>query len=644
MVKSQENTVEKEPQKKQPKRTMPAVYRVLFSVLLLAFFAYFFTWFVLWRQNLCDAEVTNEFVQTHQAITVYSYLVIFCLMAVIAAVTWRPFFTVGFSFAVISIITFIHMQKFSLRDAPLLPEDFQMAGSVGNLTSFVDTGAIVRLVFGVIFVLAGSILLEYCARKVCGRERSQMPWWEKISLIPRVTWSLVAITILVLVTRPIIDHEKPKWVPGIEYVAWNQTENYENNGFVIGFLYNLSRLSMPEPEGYSEESMQRIAEKYRALKAADDERKPVDEVVENIVFIMNESFYDPALLTEHYPHGGGDVTPVLHEIFRNYPSGYMYSPEYGGNTANVEFEGQTGLSNFWAMTIPYVNSLSKSESVLAGPNWAKNFGFGTTAIHSYDGTMYKRYLIYPKFGYDKFIDESEMKYTEKEYSSKYNNDRSVYNEIWDILKDNDTPQFVTAITMQNHTPYAGAGYPKLDFPLLKSDRSSWLIEPNFQSLHTSDQYLGELLEKIDGLDEKTVLIWFGDHAMGVLDKYIKSEDKLDRDIAHLTPYFIYANFDIESNKKLSEVTKQNAELGFKFPTRGVDLETTTPNCLLNTMYNILGVEKPALFYLLDEVCTETPVLARSYFAGAEPDQTEALKAYELVNYDVLSGKHYWDGN
>ena len=202
-----EPTVEKKHKIKTPiqKHTMPAVYRVLFSFLLLAFFSVIFTWFLFWRQNLCDADVTNEFIQAHQDITVYSCLVIFCLMAVIATVTWRPFFTVGLSFAILSVITFIHIQKFTLRAAPLLPEDFQMAGSVGNLTSFVDSDAIVRLVFGVVFVLAGSIFLEYCMRKVCGRNRNGLPWWEKISIIPRVTWTLVALAILVCVTKPIIE-------------------------------------------------------------------------------------------------------------------------------------------------------------------------------------------------------------------------------------------------------------------------------------------------------------------------------------------------------------------------------------------------------------------------------------------------------
>jgi len=59
------------------------------------------------------------------------------------------------------------------------------------------------------------------------------------------------------------------------------------------------------------------------------------------------------------------------------------------------------------------------------------------------------------------------------------------------------------------------------------------------------------------------------------------------------------------------------------------------------MYNLLKVEKPAFFYLLDEVCTATPILAHSYLEDNAPAATQALKDYELVNYDVLAGKQYW---
>lgn len=633
----------KKPKRKITRRTMPAVLRVLLAILLMAFLSVIYTWFILWRQNLCDSGETDLFISENILIFVYSCLIIFCLMTVIAAITWRVFFTSGLMFAVISIITFIHMQKYELRSAPLLPEDFKMAGQAGELAQFVEAEAIVRLVCGVVFILVGSILLEYFVRKVCGRNRKSLPWWERHSLIPRVTLTLAAVTTLVLVAKPVYLHEDcSAWLgEDTEFVAWNQTDNYNKNGFVIGFLYNLGKLQMKEPESYNEETMLAIAEKYRAIKAADTGRVPLSEVADNVIFVMDESFYDPALLLEHYNYSGGDVLPNLHKLFLNYPSGYMYSPEYGGNTANVEFEGQTGLSNFWAQTFPYVDSLTRREKVLGIANWTKASGFETTAIHAFDGNIYKRNFVYPILGFDEFLDADRMHHSETE-GEGYISDWSVYQEVLDVIKGSKSPQMVAAITMQNHMPYTAANYPTLDFKVAVAH--DWL-EANYQSLHYADQYLGEFIKELDKLDEKTVLIWFGDHAAALLNAYIESDDKDERDIAHFTPYFIYANFDIESPYTVAEAKALNAAQGFSFPTSGVDLPTTTPNCLLNTMYNILGVEKPALFYLLDTICEESPSLAVTYYSsGMEPKMTEALREYELVNYDVLSGQHYWYGD
>ena len=95
----------------------------------------------------------------------------------------------------------------------------------------------------------------------------------------------------------------------------------------------------------------------------------------------------------------------------------------------------------------------------------------------------------------------------------------------------------------------------------------------------------------------------------------------DINLSRLTPYFIYSNFDIDLGDK--------------------NLPTTTPNCLVNTLYNRLNIKKPTLNYLLDEVCERHPILTATYFGDAGLMKTEALNKYENVTYDVLSGKKYW---
>lgn len=646
------NTTSAKPKRKRRARglhPMPALLRVPCVILLLMIVSIFLTWFMLWRTNpegFCDAASTMEFIHAKPDIALYNYIVIFSLLALFAAVTWRPFFSTGLLFCLLSILAFINMQKYELRTEPLLPEEFLLADTTGNIAQFVDPDSIVRLVWGVIFVLVGSIAAEILARRIFGRDPKKLPWWDRIALIPRITYTMIALAVLAGVTTPILRRRDHDWIEGLNLVAWNQNENYMFNGFVVQFLYNMGNVTMAEPADYSVEKLAEIAEKYRAIQAEDNEdRVDWDEKVENIVVVLSETSYDPALLTKYYAHTGGDVTPNLHKIFRKYPSGYMYSPEYGGGTANVEFEVQTGLTNFWTRTFPYVNLISKMDSLPSIASWGKLYGFDTTAIHSYDGAMYKRKIVYPKIGYDEFIDANTMKYTDHEGDSSVINDRSIYRETLDVLKASDQPKVVGVVTMQNHAPYAQANYPEMEFKLYHRYEENWALEPSLQSLHEADKYLGEFIEALDELDERTVVLWFGDHAMGMLDQYKRSEDKAEQNLAQLTPYFVYANFDIESPYTIAETAKINKKYGFEFARNlYVNLPTTSPNCLQNTMYDVLGLKKPALFYLVAEVCAETPILTNGYFAGKAPEMTDALKDYELVNYDLLIGKKYWDGN
>lgn len=570
------------------------------------------------------------------------------MTGIIVALCWRTFFGTGLTFALISIITYISMEKYKVRQAPLLPEDFQMVGNVGEVAGFVDAWGIVRLVAGVGFILLGTGILEHYVRKFIGRDTTGMPLWQRWSLIPRVTFSLLAMVALLLTSEFAVHHgqqnnEDVDWLD-TEFIAWGQNENYVKNGFVIGFFYNLGRLEMAMPEDYSAEKIASIKATYEALKAADTKRAKIDQTVDNIIVILDETFYDPELLTYLYPHSGGDPIPNLHEVFEDYPSGYMYSPEYGGGTANIEFEVFTGLSNYWANSMQYINSVPKMPSLDSVAKWSLDNGYHTTAMHAFDGSVYKRNIVYPKMGFEEFIDVYKIKHQEYENEVGKMSDSAVYKEILDIIKGDDDKHMIGIITMQNHAPYDSAQYTKLDYKITGYFKNREL-EHSYQSLHYADEYLGNFLKELDKLDEKTVVLWFGDHAAGTINAYITSGKKTERDLAHLTPYFIYTNFDVD-NELFSEeeVKKLNQAAKLDITTEGVDLPTTTPNCLLNTMYNLLDVEKPALMYVLDEVCETSPILAQSYLENTTPKNTAALKAYELINYDLLSGERYWAEN
>ena len=180
--------------------------------------------------------------------------------------------------------------------------------------------------------------------------------------------------------------------------------------------------------------------------------------------------------------------------------------------------------------------------------------------------------------------------------------------------------------MQNHTPYNGTNYESYDFAVEQtegiSDARKSQLEVYYQSLHTSDQYLGEFIDELNTLDKKVVVLFFGDHAAGLFNITNNSEDKEVRDLSRVTPYFIYANYDA----------------GLK---AGEKLPTTSPNCLVNTMLDKLNWQKETYMYLTAEACKEQPILAATYLDGLEFELTETLEDYQLLTYDILGGKKFW---
>lgn len=644
------------------KRSMPFFFRVIFSALLLAGLSILLTWYIIWRSQLNDIDKTWEFIDAKPLIFSYSCLIIFAVMAVIASITWRVFLAAGISFAAASILMYANAEKFAVRAVPVLPEDLQMADQVGAMTSFIDMNDVVRLACGIALLLLGVCLLEHYLRRWIGKDTKTLPWWEKVTIVPRIVMTLVSLTALMWIVSPIVKHPGTnsysiEWLDA-HFEAWHQILTYEDNGFIFAFIYNLGTTEVEQPADYNKEHIREILAKYDSIKTKDDGgRQNITDVVDNIIFVLSESFYDPNLLSEKYQYTGEDLIPNVHRAMASGLGGYMYSPEYGGGTANIEFEAYTGLTNYWSHAMPYVDYVSKIPNMPGLVRFAKQNGYETTAIHAYDGTMYKRNFAYPNMGFDRFIDVNQFKYTERETPMSYINDWSIYHEALDVLNSSTQPQMIGLVTMQGHTAFSCGTVDDrvIDIP------NNPDLAADYTCLYKADRYLGEFIEELKKSDKRTVMLWFGDHAAGVLDDFVMSDDKIDNDLAHLTPYFIWANFKLDKPYSTKEVAKINSENGFDYAeilstywattasraktaqaiANSISLPTVTPNCMVNTMFDALDVKKPALFYLVGEVCETTPILTSTYLGAEAPTDSVILQDYQLVNYDILNGERYW---
>ena len=99
------------------------------------------------------------------------------------------------------------------------------------------------------------------------------------------------------------------------------------------------------------------------------------------------------------------------------------------------------------------------------------------------------------------------------------------------------------------------------------------IATYYQSLHNSDAYLGEFIDSLEKIDKKIAVLYFGDHSAGLFDNVKDNENKQVRDLAQLTPYFVYTNYDAEYQSR--------------------HLPTVLQNCIVNATFNVLNWPKSA---------------------------------------------------
>lgn len=590
------------------------------------------TWYLEYRYFVNNAGSAWQFVFERPRVFLFNAFLMGMIMLIVMGIFYRPFLSAGVVGAFITAMTYAHINKFIVRGSPLLPEDLIMASEGTSLLKFVDLGGLVRMIVAMVLIIMLALWLDHLTRKFWQRENTKKikNRWKRLALNPRVMMFLAGCLLFNVSTDFIRHHSGQRYeeIPWLntKLVAWNQVRNYDHNGFIVGFLYNWSKFELAKPDGYSEQKIQEIAKKYNKIKAATEKNSQLIDLKDadfNIVVILNESFYDPDIISKYYPYKGSkELLPNYKNIKKKFPSGQMYSLDYGGGTANIEFEVLTGLSNYWANTVPYTDLLPRTGAIPALASYAKTKGYKTVAIHPFNGGMYKRNFALKNEGFDKFITEQEMKHTKHEGFSQYINDQSAYRETLDVLKKQKQKQMIGLITMQNHTPYDSDIYDHYDFHPLKLDDDPWQktsFTTFMQLMHESDKYLGEFVSELEKMNEKTVVLFFGDHSPGVFYRVSDHPEKEVRDLSRLTPYFVYANFDLPKT----------------------DLPTNTPNCLSNTLFNVLGLKKPSMMYLLDQICKETPILTPFYFNGAEPFQSTELSSYQLINYDILGGKKYW---
>lgn len=601
-----------------------ASLRVHFILLLLAHTVALF--YIVMQVNMSFIEAMN-WIYFYNMQFILSFVVIYAIYILVYNLIGKVFLSMVLTSCTLVILGIVNYLKLIFRGDPLYPSDFTQITHMQSVIPMVMDYFSWSYIFVIILSIVACIVAGIYMRR----------YIQNVKIHLGIRTLLVVGSIFVLYAYGNFANtfmNKVFQKSGVDFVLWNQNENYASNGFVLGFISNLDTTVMEKPKNYSKENMLQIANDIKKKYSGNIGNEKKKEKP-NIIFVMSESFWDPTKVTNL--SFSEDPVPNLHHYIENFPGGQSISPTFGGNTANVEFEALTSysMSLLKPGSIPYQQVITNKKEIPSIPTALKKEGYYTSAIHSFGRTFFKRDDVYKVLGFDKFNAEDTMENVD--IDGDYISDLAMSKEIIAELEEQKQPTFIHAVTMQNHFPFTEGRFGEnlIEISGLENEESKGELETYTEGLRRSDEALQYLIEQLDNLDRPTLLVFFGDHlpSLGTNKSFYKENGYItnektpsERLAMAQTPLLMYANFDMPND----------------------NLGLVSPIHFSNLIFDYAGLNKSLFYQFLSELYKEIPVLRDELKVDKNGEvindltkkQKEMLEQYKMLQYDLLVGNQY----
>ena len=410
--------------------------------------------------------------------------------------------------------------------------------------------------------------------------------------------------------------------------TWEQKGTYRN-GYILNYILGIRDSFIAQPDGYSEEAIQKLEKKY---SSNDKDYSKTDIKDPTIIVIMNESFSDLSVLGDLQTNI--PLTPFIDSLKENTTKGYALSSVFGAKTPNSEWEYLTGNSMAFlpAGSVVYQQYISDTPTSIVSN--LKDDGYTCVAMHPYYETGWSRNQVYPKIGYDEmhFIDDFDQTKILREYIT----DQELYDKIIERYESRGANEklYLMGITMQNHGGY-GEPYDNFYEGCYKIGRSYTDANQYLSLVHESDKAVKNLIEYFSKVDDPVEIVFFGDHQPSLNSNFYPllngkgmsglTEDELEA--LYTVPFFIWTNYDT--------------------PEETVDI--TSLNFLSTMTLERAGIELPAYNkFLADMMETVPAVTSRGYYSkekqcyqhidDATGEEAEWIKNYHMLQYNSMFDK------
>lgn len=530
---------------------------------------------------------------------------------------------ISLSSLVMLIVAIANYYKMLVVGEPIYPSDLSMISNIDEIIGYVKNLLSPTLIIGLLVIIALLAILSFICRKGF-----------KLTMKLRVIFFAIFIAYLASIFYYEKSPLKPLVNSTVYFTKWNQLNNYQQNGFLFGFITNLQNDLMIKNDHYTEANLQKIMDDY--TKKAEDYNESADLSQQpNIITIVSESLSDPTVFNQLT--FSEDPLPNLRQYLETYPSGHFLSPFKGNRTANVEFEYLVGFTNSLLLegTIPFQQALSSKPEIPSFISFMDQLDYTSVAIHPNNAAFYKRSQVYPALGFDEFLSIDKMKHLDYIDSQKYVSDQSVFDELYAELEAADRPIFAYGLTMANHIAIFDKKFGENTIEVLDANgEHNTEMETYAEGLKQTDLALKEFITKIENYDEPTLVIFFGDHLINFQSDIHEQHGYIEKDTDALraklffeTPLLIMSNMDDFQIENIDDVS---------------------PIFIAPLILRELNLPLSPFYVFLLDLYEEFSVLHNNFKLDANQNQVDELTEHqeqlllilELIQYDILEGKEY----
>lgn len=507
-------------------------YEIIFNVVL-------FSIFPIAAFYLMEFYEHNPFEEVRFMAGFFNIILFELIAWILYFVTGRAKWALRAVFIVAMVFGLINHYVMLFRSTPFVPWDIFSIGTATSVASNYDFAPTAGVVVVTVIFIALIMLMHFVDFRI--------KWKFRFRLIPTV----LGILALCLFVNALQDEDF-------------QTDNYlypflftpaymtKVNGMAVTFAMDLKFVAVDKPDGYSRQKAKELLDSY----AGTDDNTAITDKSDypNIIVVMDEAFSDLSVLGDFDTNI--DYMPFVHSLEKgneNTITGYLNTSVCGGNTADTEFEFLTGntMAFLPVGSIPYQQYIKSKTPSLA--SYLKSIGYATYAQHPYYSSGWNRDTVYPLLGFDNLSFMQD--YSNQRFVREYISDETSFDKIIETYenKPDGQPAFIFNVTMQNHGGYTNTYY-GFDNTVTADKLNNSALDQYLSLIKLTDEDLKNLIEYFSNVDEKTIVVFFGDHqpndtvassvlAANGMDYNNLSNEELK--LRYQVPYVIWANYDID---------------------------------------------------------------------------------------------------